>query len=66
MTNNYRMDGAKLGRVQGKLIDYSEDRANVNHRAPYDTLHLVDASLSNCVYVFRAYVLECCQFSFAT
>jgi hypothetical protein len=52
MTNNYRMDGAKLGRVQGKLVDYSEDRANVNHRAPYDTLHLVDVSLSNCVYVF--------------
>jgi hypothetical protein len=60
------MDGAKLGRVQGKLIGYSKDRANVNHRSPYDILHLVDASLSNYVYVFRAYVLECCQFSCAT
>jgi hypothetical protein len=60
------MDGTKLRRVQGKLVGYLEDHANVNHRAPYVTLHLVDTSLSNYVYVFQAYVLECCRFSCAT
>jgi hypothetical protein len=53
------MDGANLRRVQGKLVGYSEDRTNVNRGAPYDTLQLVDASLS----LFGAFVFECSHFS---
>jgi hypothetical protein len=56
------MDGSNLEKVQGKLIGYLEDHANVNRRASYDTLHLVDASLS----VFEAYVFECSHFSCVT
>jgi hypothetical protein len=41
-----------MGRVQGKLVGYLEDHTNVNRRASYATLHLIDASLSKRGYVF--------------
>jgi hypothetical protein len=51
MTNNCRMDGANMGRVQDKLVGYLEDSSNVNYRAPYGSLYLVDASLSKRVCI---------------
>jgi hypothetical protein len=51
---------------KASLLATLEDHANVNRRASYGTLHLVDVSLSKRVYVFGAYVFECCRFSCAT
>jgi hypothetical protein len=58
MANNYCIDRSNMGRVQGKLVGYLEDHTNVNRRASYATLHLIDASLSKRGYVFWAYVFE--------
>jgi hypothetical protein len=47
MTNNYSIDGVKLGGLYGMLVGKSSYRANVNHRLPYGILYLDDASLSS-------------------
>jgi hypothetical protein len=47
MANNRRMDGANLGRLQGKLDGKSSYRAHVDQWLLYDTLHLDDASMSS-------------------
>jgi hypothetical protein len=46
MAHNCRIDRAKLGGLQGKLVVKSSYRAHVDQRLPYDTLHLDDASMS--------------------
>jgi hypothetical protein len=58
MTNNWRMDGTNMGRVQWLIVGYAEDNTLVDYWAPYDSLHLNDASLSNLLYG----LFHCCMF----
>jgi hypothetical protein len=55
MANNYRMDEANLGGLQGKLVGKSSYRANVIQRLPYGTLHLDDASISSMYFELMYY-----------
>jgi hypothetical protein len=47
MTNNRRMDGANLGRLQAMLDGKSSYHAHVDQWLPYGTLQLDDASMSS-------------------
>jgi hypothetical protein len=58
MVNNCRMDRAKVGRLQGPIVGYAEDSTLVYYSAPYDSLYLDDASLSEIQFdVVYDYVL---------
>lgn len=60
MANNCRMNGANVGRVQCPIIGYARDNTLVYHWAPYSSLHLDDASLSELqFYVVYDYVFVC-------
>jgi hypothetical protein len=58
MVNNCRMDRAKVGRLQGPIVGYAGDSTLVYYSAPYDSLYLDDASLSEIQFdVVYDYVL---------
>jgi hypothetical protein len=60
MTNNCRMDGINMRRVQCPIVDYAGDITLVHHWAPYDSLHLNDVSLSELKFnVVYDYVSVC-------
>jgi hypothetical protein len=46
VTNNCRIDGVNMGRVQCLIIGYAGDITLVYHGASYSSLHLDDVSLS--------------------
>jgi hypothetical protein len=47
-------------RVQGSVVGYAGDRTLIYHGAPYDSLHLDDASLSELqFYIVYDYVFVC-------
>jgi hypothetical protein len=54
------MDKANVERVQGSVVGYAGDRTLIYHGAPYDSLHLDDASLSELqFYIVYDYVFVC-------
>jgi hypothetical protein len=60
MANNCCMDRINMGRVQGWAVGYAGNIILVYHWAPYDSLHLNDASLSELQFdVVYAYVFVC-------
>jgi hypothetical protein len=55
------MDGANVGRVQGPIVCYVGDSTLVYHWAPYGSLHLDSASLSELHFdVVYDYLIAVC------